>query len=93
MNSSSGLRDGAVAAIVQQLLKARSITHCVEPDDNLADVGLTSLDMARLILLVERAFEISLPVREIKLVNFRSISSIDRLMNRMLKNGHRAAAK
>jgi len=77
-NISAGER---VVAVVQRLIRARSITRPVSPDDTLTEAGLTSLDAVRLVLLVEDEFEIEIPISDLTLANFRSISAISRLVN------------
>jgi acyl carrier protein len=53
-------------------------------NDTLAEAGLTSLDAIRLVLLVEDEFGIEIPVSELTLTNFRSISTISRLVTKLL---------
>ena len=45
---------------------------------------LTSLDAVRLVLLVEDEFNIEIPVSELTLANFRSISTISLLVTKLL---------
>jgi acyl carrier protein len=45
---------------------------------------LTSLDAVRLVLLVEDEFNLEIPVGELTLANFRSISTISLLVTKML---------
>jgi acyl carrier protein len=80
-NSSAGER---VVAVVQRLIRERSITRPVSSQDTLADAGLTSLDAIRLVLLVEDEFNIEIPVSDLTLANFRSISTISLLVTRLL---------
>jgi acyl carrier protein len=80
-NISAGER---VVAVVQRLTSERSITRPVSSDDTLAEAGLTSLDAVRLVLLVEDEFNIEIPISELTLANFRSISTISRLVSRLL---------
>ena len=73
-----------IAAVVQRLASERSITRPVSSDDSLTEAGLTSLDVVRLVLLVEDEFYIEIPVRELTLANFRSISTISLLVTKLL---------
>lgn len=73
-----------IAAVVQRLVSQRSITRAVTLDDSLAQAGLTSLDAVRLVLLVEDEFNIEIPVSELTLMNFRSISTISLLVTRLM---------
>jgi len=80
-NTSAGER---VVAVVQRLVSERSITRLVSSDDTLAEAGLTSLDAVRLVLLVEDDFGIEIPVGELTLANFRSVSTISRLVSELI---------
>jgi acyl carrier protein len=75
---------GRVIAVVQRLIGERSITRPVSSEDTLTEAGLTSLDTVRLVLLVEDEFDIEIPTAELTLANFRSISTISRLVSRLL---------
>jgi acyl carrier protein len=75
-----------VVTVVQQVFEQRSINRSVCPDDILIEVGLTSLDTVKLVLLVESEFDLIVPLSEIKPANFQSISTISRLVNRLLKD-------
>jgi acyl carrier protein len=80
-NTSAGDR---VVAVVHRLISSRSITRRVSAEDTLAEAGLTSLDSIRLVLLVEDDFNIEIPVSELTLANFRTISTISRLVTKLL---------
>ena len=47
--------------VVQRLLVERSISRPVSSDDDLREVGLTSLDMVNLMLSVEAEFDLEIP--------------------------------
>jgi acyl carrier protein len=74
-----------IAAVVHQLLRDRSIDREFAFQDNLRDVGLTSLDMTSLVLAVEAEFSIRIPDRAITPANFMSVATIGRLVA-MLSN-------
>jgi acyl carrier protein len=73
-----------IVAVVQRLVSERSIARQVSSGDSLAEAGLTSLDAVRLVLLVEDEFNIEIPVSELTLANFRSISTISQLVTKLL---------
>lgn len=62
------------------MLAERSITRDFTPQDDLREVGLTSLDMVNLVLAVESELALDIPESEITPVNFRSVSSIAALV-------------
>jgi acyl carrier protein len=69
-----------IADVVHQLLRDRSIDREFALQDNLRDVGLTSLDMTSLVLAVESEFSIRIPDRAITPANFMSVATIGRLV-------------
>jgi acyl carrier protein len=73
-----------VVTVVQRLVDERAITRPFSTDDTLTEVGLTSLDAVKLVLLVEDEFGIEIPLSELTVANFRSIATISRLVNRLL---------
>jgi len=79
---SAGVR---IAAVVQQLVGKGSIARPISSDDSLGEAGLTSLDTVRLVLLVEDEFNIEIPISELTLANFRSISTISLLVTKLLR--------
>jgi len=84
MDNSSISAGERVVTVIQRMISERSITRAVCSDDTLAEAGLTSLDAVRLVLLVEDEFNIEIPVSELTLTNFRSISTISRLVTKLL---------
>ena len=73
-----------VVTVVQRLVDERAITRPFSQDDTLTEVGLTSLDAVKLVLLVEDEFNIEIPLSELTVANFRSIATISRLVNRLM---------
>ena len=82
-NDSPGDR---VVGVVQRLLAERSISRPVSSDDDLREVGLTSLDMVNLMLSVEAEFDLEIPEIHITPANFRSISTISSLVTTLLNH-------
>jgi acyl carrier protein len=69
-----------IAAVVQRLLAEHSIDRVVGHDDDLRQAGLSSLDMVSLVLAVEEELELMIPEASIMPANFRSVSTISRLV-------------
>lgn len=69
-----------VAALVRALFAKRSINRDIGRDDDLAESGLSSLDLVNLMLAVEAEFDLSVPEREMRPENFRSIARIEALV-------------
>jgi acyl carrier protein len=78
-----------ITAAVRRLLADRGITRPFTAQDDLREVGLTSLDMVNLVLAVEAELAVSIPEAEITPANFRSVATIDTLVASMR---HRSAA-
>ena len=49
----------------------------------LSEIGLSSIDMVNLMLAVEAEFDIQIPQSELTVDNFRSIESMERLVDRL----------
>ena len=73
-----------VAGIVFEILERRSVRRQILADDDLQNVGLTSLDMVNLMLSVEAEFDLKIPDNDMTPRNFRSISAIDALVTTLL---------
>jgi acyl carrier protein len=73
-----------IGRLVRDLLAKRAIDKTVEPDNNLTEIGLSSLDIVNLMLGVEAEFAIKIPDREMTPANFRSIAQIDQLISKLL---------
>jgi len=74
-----------VTEVVRRLLADRAIERSFTAEDDLRDVGLTSLDMVNLVLSVESELAVRIPESDITPTNFRSVSSIETLV-RGLRN-------
>jgi acyl carrier protein len=74
-----------VAALVQQLLAKHGIAGAVGRDDDLAPIGLSSLDTVNLMLAVEAEFDVKIPDHDMTPANFRTIARIDALVCGLLQ--------
>jgi acyl carrier protein len=66
-----------VVAIVKTILGQDSISADFHPELRLVDVGLTSMDMVKLMLDVEAEFDFTIPQTEITPENFQSVKSLE----------------
>ena len=73
-----------VTGLIGGILVERSIKRSVFADDDLREVGLTSLDMVSLVLSVEAEFDVKIPESEITPTNFRSIRAISTMIAALL---------
>lgn len=78
-----------IAAVVRRLLTDRGVTRSFTAQDDLREVGLTSLDMVNLVLAVEAELAVGIPETEITPANFRSVATIEALVTSLR---HRSAA-
>jgi acyl carrier protein len=72
-----------IAEIVSRVLKPKGVTN-IAVDDNLRDVGLSSLELVNIMLAVEDAFDLTFPQEKLVPDNFRSIGAIEALVTEML---------
>ena len=66
--------------IVADFLARHRVNRVIRPEDNLRDVGLTSMDMVNIVLKVEAACGVTIPDRDITPGNFRTVAAIDNLV-------------
>jgi acyl carrier protein len=78
--TSAAITQNAITDVVHRMLKQRSIDRQALPEENLRDVGLSSLDMVELVLSVESELDLTIPEAAITPRNFRSIAAIDALV-------------
>ena len=72
-----------VAALVAEILTRAGRTGPVGADERLVDAGLTSVDMVNLMFAVEAAFDIMIPPTDITPGNFRSIATVEAMVERV----------
>ena len=71
---------------------SNSVDRTFDSQDDLREVGLTSLDMASLVLSVEAEFDLMIPERHITPANFRTVSAITALVVALLQSKVRAVS-
>ncbi len=69
-----------ITNVVQRLLSQRAISRIVAPEDDLREVGLSSMDMLNLVLAIEAEFDLTIPESGIAPANFRCIAAIGELI-------------
>jgi acyl carrier protein len=72
-----------ITELVRTILEKRSITRSVGRDDELAECGISSLDMVNLMLAVEAEFDVKIPDRDMTPANFRSVARIEALIEKL----------
>ena len=81
-----------VREIVQGVMHEYGLPSPREDDDSLSAAGLTSMAMVRLMLVVELTFDLSIPDSQLRPENFRSIRTIERLLERLQCGDRQAVA-
>jgi acyl carrier protein len=76
------VRDRLIS-MVERTLANNSINRPFSINDQLVDIGLTSLDMVNLLFEVEAAFDVTIPTHELTTENFETIAVIESLMARL----------
>ena len=69
-----------ITDVARRILADRGITRTFGAQEDLREVGLTSLDMVNLVLAVESALDVGIPEAEITPANFRSVATIEALI-------------
>jgi acyl carrier protein len=75
-----------IGTLVQKLLAKRSVLAPAGCDDDLTEIGLTSLDMVNLMLAVESEFDVKIPDKDMTPVNFRTMARIEALVGTLLEH-------
>jgi acyl carrier protein len=81
------VRDRLIS-VVERTLAHNSLNRAISVNDQLVDIGLTSLDMVNLLFEVEAAFDITIPAHELTVENFETIAVIEDLMTRLDLGSH-----
>ncbi len=76
-----------ILCLVKNILSQNSISTEVYADSRLVDVGLTSMDMVKLMLDVEAEFDFTIPQPEITPENFRSVKTLELMIVNQLRPG------
>jgi acyl carrier protein len=69
--------------MVKRTLAKNEIDRPFSIDDQLAEIGLTSIDMVNLLFDVEAEFDVTIPQHELTPENFETIAVIEGLMTRL----------
>jgi acyl carrier protein len=86
VNSPNNDLSNRLISLVQELLGAAAPLPQPFPlQQQLSDLGISSLKMVNLMLSVETAFDIMIPQAEITPENFHSVATIRALVERTLK--------
>lgn len=80
--SSSPSRE-RLRGLVTQILDEKQIARPFSDDETLAEIGIASIDMVTLLLAVETTFDLEVPQEEITTDVFRSVATIDALIQRL----------
>ena len=84
LDGSAATARGRLAALVMRILEENSIKRAtVSSTAQLSELGLSSLDMVRLMLSVEAEFGVTIPPSDITPSNFYSIASIEALLEKI----------
>jgi acyl carrier protein len=74
----------SIRGLVAGILARRSCATVFSDEDTLAEIGIASIDMVTLLLAVESEFNIEVPQGEITPEVFRSVTTIDAMVWRLL---------
>jgi acyl carrier protein len=72
-----------ITAMVREKLAGRGFDRPVSYDDDLLEIGLSSLDMVNLMLQIEAVYDLQIPDADMMPENFRSVARIEKLLTRL----------
>jgi acyl carrier protein len=72
-----------IVEMAREAMNERAPSTPLGLDDDLREMGLTSMGMVRLMMAVEAAFNISVPDEDLHPDNFRSLRAIEALIARL----------
>jgi len=78
------LRDRLIGLVIRVLAPTSSPPSPFPTDQQLSDLGVSSLKMVNLMLSVEIEFDIAIPQAEITPENFHSVDTMQALVGRLL---------
>ena len=70
--------------LVGQILGKPEAAASLPPEARLSELGMSSIKMVNLMLAVETEFDLTIPPGEITPDNFRSVASVEALLERLL---------
>lgn len=73
-----------VASLVERVLEGRGTGTALSREATLSELGVSSLEMVSLMLSLEVEFDLNIPQSEITPENFRSISTVQALVTRLI---------
>jgi acyl carrier protein len=82
-SASAPLLRARLLALIGQIL-GKGDGQSLPPDARLSELGMSSIKMVNLMLAVEGEFDLSIPQQEITPDNFRSVTSVEALLERLL---------
>jgi acyl carrier protein len=83
-NTLEGVGEQLIALVKQTLGANAVIPHPFPVEQQLSDLGISSLKMVNLMLAVELEFDIAIPQSDITPENFHSVAAIESLVVRTL---------
>jgi acyl carrier protein len=86
MHATSSVQN-RVLSLVRGILEQNAVMADVHPEARLVDIGLNSMDMVVLMLKVEAEFNFIIPQPQIQPENFRSVSTLERMILDQLGRG------
>jgi acyl carrier protein len=75
--------DRVIGLVSHILARNTDSQPVVSTSCQLSDMGLSSIDMVNLMLAVEAEFDITIPQSQLTAANFRSVETIERLVDQL----------
>lgn len=82
-NETTSFREEKLRGMVRRLMGNKVAGRAIARDESLVDIGLTSLDVVKLMLALEGELDLTIPESELTPANFRSLESIETMLDRI----------
>jgi acyl carrier protein len=82
-NETTSFLEERLRGMVRRLMGDKVAGRAIVRDESLVDIGMTSLDVVKLMLALEGELELTIPESELTPANFRSLASIETMLERI----------
>jgi len=82
-NETTSFLEEKLRGMVRRLMGDKVAGRDILRDESLVDIGMTSLDVVKLMLALEGELDLTIPEGELTPANFRSLESIETMLDRI----------
>lgn len=74
-----------IQSVIREVLKERAPTEVIPAEEDLTQLGLSSLAMVNLMLGIEAEFDVTIPGSKLAPKYFKSVAAIDALVSELTR--------